>query len=84
MNPSSGAAVTQYKNCNHDRAAAKSIIKYQMGVIGSECDEVWYEKISNKTLCKTQFFSVRIIAYAQRKMQGFGFLQLTSLKKITV
>lgn len=67
MNRSSGAAMTQYKNCNHDKAAAKSRIKYQMGVIGSECDEVWYEKISNKKLCKTQFFSVRIIALMHKE-----------------
>ena len=50
MNRSSGAVMTQYKSCNHDRAAAKDQIKYQIGVIGSECDEVRYEKIWRKEL----------------------------------
>lgn len=40
MNWSSGAAMTWYKSCNHDRAAAKARIKYQMGIKGSERDEV--------------------------------------------
>lgn len=50
MNHSSGAAVTWYKCCNIDRAAAKLGIIYQMGVIGDECDEVWNEDTSRKEL----------------------------------
>lgn len=50
MNHSSGAATTWYKSCNHDRVVANARIKYQTGVIGSECDEVWYEEISRKEL----------------------------------
>ncbi len=50
VNRSSGAAMTQYKSCNRDRGAAKAPIKYQMGAIGSECDEVWHEEIRRKEL----------------------------------
>lgn len=42
--------MTQYKSCNHDRGVAKAQIKYQMGAIGSECDEVWHEEIRRKEL----------------------------------
>lgn len=45
MNRSSGAAMTLYKCCNSDRPAAKTRVKYQMSVIGSECDEVSNEEI---------------------------------------
>lgn len=46
MNCSSGGAVTWYKRCNHDGVAAKFEITYQMGVIGVEWDDVWYEEKS--------------------------------------
>lgn len=70
--------MTQYKNCNHDRAAAKCRIEYQMGVIGSECDEVWYEKIRNKKLCKTwNFFSARIVALMHNENAGLWLFSVT-------
>lgn len=43
MNRSSGAAMTWYKSCNHGRPTAKAKVKYQIGVIDSECDDVSYE-----------------------------------------
>lgn len=76
MNRGSGAAMTRYKSCNHDRAAARAGIKYRMAVIGSECDEVWYEEISRNELtdrvmqdwiifCRDKFFF-----HILRKMQS--------------
>lgn len=53
MNCSSGAE-TWYKSFNNGSAAAKPRLIYQKGIIGSECEEMWYEERSLKGLCKNE------------------------------
>lgn len=66
MNCSSGAE-TWYKSFINGSAAAKPRLIYQKGIIGSECEEMWYEERSLKGLCKNElpfvfFFFEKIIS----------------------
>lgn len=80
MNCSSGAE-TWYKSFNNGSAAAKPRLIYQKGIIGSECEEMWYEERSLKGLCKNElpfvfFFFEKIISVfiLLKKVSGFGSL----------
>lgn len=80
MNCSSGAE-TWFKSFNNGSAAAKPRLIYQKGIIGSECEEMWYEEISFKGLCKNELpfviFWEKIISVfilLKKKVSGFGSL----------
>lgn len=81
MNCSSGAE-TWYKSFNNGSAAAKPRLIYQKGIIGSECEEMWYEERSLKGLCKNElpfvFFKKKkksfLFSFYLKKVSGFGSL----------
>lgn len=68
MNCSSGAE-TWYKSFNNGSAAAKPRLIYQKGIIGSECEEMWYEERSLKGLCKNELPFV----FKKKKKKSFLF-----------